>query len=534
MYKGYLSFVFHAHLPFVKHPEYTRVMEENWLFEAQIETYLPLIDVFLRLREEGVKFRLTFSVSPPLAFMLMDELLQQRFYEYILRLKELIEKEKHRTKNTVFEEVVRFYDDRIKRMESIYLNYNKNILNALLDLEHSGHLLLITTPATHAFLPAYQVYPEAVSAQIRGGVYSFLEWNGSKPAGMWLSECGYYPGLDTVLSDNDVNFIIVDTHAIRMADTLPVYDIYAPIITPGGVAAFGRDPDASRQVWSAQEGYPGDYYYREFYRDVGFDLPIDYIRPYIDPSGVRIHTGLKYYRITGKTDYKEVYNRTAALDKAAIHADHFLSARIEKAIELLKKMDRPPLFLAPYDAELFGHWWFEGPDWLYYLFKKIHYNQDIIETITPLDYLERHPVNQEAQISLSSWGDRGYGDVWINGKTDWIYPLIYEGCDIVSEMVKNTDRYNENEYRILKQAIRELFLAQSSDWAFIISTDTTVEYAHRRVKEHIYFLHQLYNMWKTKNYDMELVEELEFRHAIFPNMDPYLIWTSPNSIPNLP
>jgi 1,4-alpha-glucan branching enzyme len=127
--------------------------------------------------------------------------------------------------------------------------------------------------------------------------------------GFWLPECGYVPEADKYLREFGVKYVIVETHGILYADPTPLYGTYAPIVSPDGIVAFGRDLESSRQVWSSINGYPGDFNYREFYRDIGYDAPYDYIKPYIAYIMVsRVSTGIKYHRITGKTEYKDVYN----------------------------------------------------------------------------------------------------------------------------------------------------------------------------------------------------------------------------------
>ena len=133
---------------------------------------------------------------------------------------------------------------------------------------------------------------------------------------MWLPECGYTAGVDELLRDAGIRYFFVDTHAVMFAEPRPKFGVYAPIICPrSGVAALARDTESSKQVWSAIEGYPGDYNYRDFYRDVGFDLDFDYLRPHLHKTGIRSHLGIKYYKITGRTDHKQPYNPTAALEK---------------------------------------------------------------------------------------------------------------------------------------------------------------------------------------------------------------------------
>ncbi|MFN7141253.1 MAG: DUF1957 domain-containing protein, partial [Limisphaerales bacterium] len=109
---------------------------------------------------------------------------------------------------------------------------------------------------------------------------------------------------------------------------------FAPIFTPNGIAAFGRDLDSARQVWSRQEGYPGDSNYRDFYRDVGFDLDFDYVKPYLPSPDHRGFTGIKYHRITNQGWDKLPYHRDGALHVAAQHAQHFLDARVGQIAHL--------------------------------------------------------------------------------------------------------------------------------------------------------------------------------------------------------
>jgi 1,4-alpha-glucan branching enzyme len=187
--------------------------------------------------------------------------------------------------------------------------------------------------------------------------------------------------------------------------------------------------ESSRQVWSSIEGYPGDFDYRDFYRDVGYDLEYDYVRPYLPPTGERVNIGIKYYRITGRTDQKAPYNLRWAREKAARHAEHFLYYRQQQIERLSKTMDRPPLIVAPYDAELFGHWWFEGPQWLDFLIRKIAYDQPDLRLVTPADYLDRFPTNQVATPAASSWGHKGYNEVWLSGENDWIYRHLHKAAD---------------------------------------------------------------------------------------------------------
>ena len=229
------------------------------------------------------------------------------------------------------------------------------------------------------------------SPDCRGAIYALLR---PPAAGNLAARVRLPSGDDEILREYGIRFFFTDAHGILHASPRPKYGVFAPVYCPSGVAAFGRDLESSKQVWSAQEGYPGDPYYREFYRDIGYDLEYDYIRPYIHPSGLRVHTGIKYHRITGKTADKQPYIPWIARERAAVHAGNFMFNR-EKQIEyLVEIMDRRPIVVSPYDAELFGHWWFEGPQWLDFLLRKIAYDQQNIELISPIDYLAIYPRNQ--------------------------------------------------------------------------------------------------------------------------------------------
>lgn len=519
MSKGYLALILHAHLPFIRHPEHRYSLEEKWFYEAVTECYIPLIWVFERLIRDGVEFRLTLSLSPTLLTMFDDQFLQERYLSHLRKLIELADKEVHRTAGTPFAEPAHMYQERFRSALHTFNAYGKNLINAFKAFQDADRLEIITCAATHGYLPLLSVNPAAVRAQIKIAVDLYRKYFGRNPVGFWLPECAYTPGIDRYLKNAGVKYFFTDTHGVLFASHRPRFGVFAPVFCPSGVAAFGRDIESSRQVWSAKEGYPGDFDYREYYRDIGFDLDLDYIREYIHPDGIRVHTGLKYYRITGKTDHKEPYIPAWATEKAAVHAGNFMFNREHQIRYLHRFMDRPPLVVAPYDAELFGHWWFEGPQWLDFLIRKIASAQEIIELITPGDYLHRHPCNQVAIPCASSWGNKGYHEVWLCGANDWIYRHLHWAAD---RMVELSRRFSDGKgmlRRALNQAARELLLAQASDWAFIMATGTMVDYAVRRFKSHVANFTGIYRQITENRLADGWIEELESRHNIFPDLD---------------
>jgi 1,4-alpha-glucan branching enzyme len=520
--RGHVCIVLHAHLPYVRHQECDYFLEENWLFEAITETYIPLLAVFENLVRDQVPFKITMSITPPLASMLADPLLQERYVRHVERLIELAEKECVRTKSQPeFNRTAQMYLDKFLMCKTIFVDVNQcDIVKNFRKLQDQGSLEIITCGATHGFLPTMQFNPNAVRAQVEVAVQSYRDFFGRNPVGMWLPECGYYNGLEKFLEAAGILYFFSDAHGILFGEPRPKYGVFAPVFCEGThVAAFGRDIESSKSVWSSKEGYPGDVDYREFYRDIGFDLDIDYIRPYIDPIGIRINTGIKYYRITGKTERKEPYNRGTALEKAALHAGNFMFNR-EKQIEYLASMmDRKPIIVAPYDAELFGHWWYEGPEWLDYLIRKVAFDQSAVALCTASEYLTENPRNQVCRPSFSSWGYKGYSEVWLEGSNDWLYRHLHK---MEERMVAAATDHPEADgllRRALNQMARELLLAQSSDWAFIMKTGTMVQYAVRRSKEHIANFNRLHDELRGNHIDGNFLSLLESHNNIFPNIN---------------
>jgi len=285
--------------------------------------------------------------------------------------------------------------------------------------------------------------------------------------------------------------------------------------------------ESSRQVWSAESGYPGDFDYREFYKDVGFELPIGDLEEFL-PDGLRKNLGIKYYRVTGRgTDlgHKQPYVRAWALEKAAQHAGNFLANRQKQVEHLAGVYGRPPIVVSPYDAELYGHWWFEGPQFLDYLFRKMHHDQDVVKAVTPSEYLAMFPDLEVCQPPMCTWGAQGYAEVWLNASNDWIYPHLDMAAERMVELARRYEQPSAVEWRALNQAARELLLAQSSDWAFIMKTNTTVEYANKRTRDHIARFTYLYRALVGEVVLEEpIVREFEGRDNIFPDID-YRIYT---------
>ncbi|MEM6447129.1 MAG: 1,4-alpha-glucan branching protein domain-containing protein [Cyanobacteria bacterium P01_D01_bin.123] len=522
MSQGYFALVLHAHLPFVRHPEQDFVLEEDWLFEAITETYVPLLLMFENLERDSINFKLTMSMTPPLVSMLQDPLLQERYEDYLSKLEELVELEAERNiTHGHIKYLAEYYVEEFSKVRDLWERYNCDLVKGFKHFQDKGNLEIITCGATHGYLPLMQMYPQAVWAQLEVACQHYEDTFGQPPRGIWLPECAYYPGLERMIADVGLRYMLIDGHGVLYAKPRPRFGTYAPIFTETGVAVFGRDHESSQQVWSAEVGYPGDPVYREFYKDLGFEADYEYIKPYIMPNGQRKNTGIKYHKITGRgldLGEKQLYDPYWAREKAAEHAQNFMFNREQQIKHLHGMMGRPPVVVAPYDAELFGHWWYEGPWFIEYLIRKSYYDQNDFHMTHLADYLNENPTQQVCKPAQSSWGARGFHEYWLNDTNAWIYPHLHKAAERMIEL-SHREAEAEVEERALNQAARELLLAQSSDWAFIMKTGTMVPYAIRRTRSHLLRFNHIYESVNQGNLDPKWLESVEYMDNIFPNLN---------------
>lgn len=519
---GYLALVLHAHLPFVRHPESDYVLEEEWLFEAITETYVPLLQVFEGLKRDGIDFKITMSITPPLVSMLRDPLLQERYEEHLEKLTELAELEiEHNAHNGHLRYLSEHYTSHFHEVRKVWEGYNRDLVGAFKKFQDSNNLEIITCGATHGYLPLMKMYPQAVWAQLKVACEHYEENFGRPPKGIWLPECGYFEGLERLLADAGLRYFLTDGHGVLYAHPRPRFGTYAPIFSESGVAVFARDQESSQQVWSSEVGYPGAVEYREFYKDLGWEAEYEYIKPYIMPNGQRKNTGIKYHKITGRgldLGQKELYDPYWARQRAQEHAANFTFNRERQVEHLHHLMSRPPIIVSPYDAELFGHWWYEGPWFLDFLFRKTWFEQNTYAMTHLAEYLQEYPNQQVCRPSQSSWGFRGFHEYWLNETNAWIYPHLHKGAERMIELSLREPE-DELQWRALNQAARELLLAQSSDWAFIMRTGTMVPYAVRRTRSHLMRFQKLYQEINLGTVDSGWLEKVEAIDNIFPNIN---------------
>ena len=514
------ALILHAHLPFVRHPEHEDFLEEDWLFEALTETYLPLLRVLRRLAEEEVQYQIAISLTPTLGAMLGDDLLRHRYRRHLDRLIALADQEIERNRtHPQLLELARFYARFFGETRGFYeQTLNRDVVRAFRELQDAGHLEIIASGATHGFLPLLHDFPEAQRAQIQIGCDAYREMFGREANGFWLPECAYSEGLDGRLQAANIRWFVLDSHGLMLGQPRPQRAIFAPCYTPAGPAAFARDRASNLEVWSAQSGYPGDPVYRDFYRDIGFERSEDELAAFLRPAGVRKFSGIKYHRVTGAEE-KEIYDPGAARARAEEHARDFYQ-KCTRRFSALTNGELTPVIVSPFDAELFGHWWFEGPHFLETFIRRTAEKSSEFELATPGNFLRRYPAQQIVRPNPSSWGERGFSGVWLAEKNAWIYPHLHGAT---RRMIEIARRYRETKdhaiERALKQAARELLLAQASDWAFLIKTNSAPDYASSRTRDHLLDFNRLYQQLDAGQIDFSFLEKREGRANLFPNLN---------------
>ncbi len=514
MTKGNLAIVLHAHLPYVRSEE-PGSLEEDWFFQALVECYLPLLETLeVAYRSNNQVPKITIGLSPTLLSLLEDEVLKNRFVKWVKTRVEVL--------NSLQTENVKastHLTEHFKRQLESWERCRGDLISRFDKLQTSEVIDVLTCAATHGYLPLLRENPETVRAQLKTAVREHRRLFKNPPLGIWLPECAYYEGLDEIMAESGLRYAVLDGHGLLNADPRPRYGLYAPICTKRGVAFFGRDSESTLPVWSARDGYPGNPNYREFHRDLGWDLTIDNLKK----IGIKEKRplGIKLFRVSSKNtslDNKEPYDPQTAQESVEKDAENYLKERKNQLIKLEKSMKIEPLLIAPFDAELFGHWWFEGPQFLSQLFIKS--KNEGINLITLKESLKLKSKIQLCNPSPSSWGKGGFHNYWLNDSNAWIvHQLSKAGREMVNICSKSLQK--ESNIKIIKQACRELLLSQSSDWSFILKAGTTTELAKERINLHLKRFWILIKAIKEiEEIEQNVLEKIEKEDCIFPLISP--------------
>lgn len=545
---GHVVFVLHTHLPWVLgHGRWPH--GEDWLYEAAAECYLPLIGILRRLSPDRSGARLTLGITPILSEMLSTPRFRQGLEEYLDRRRVQAEEDGaqlRREGDDVGATLATMWSDFYRTAKRDFLEtLSGDLVAAFRDLQDRGRIEILTSAATHGYLPLLG-RDESIEGQIRVGVASYKDHFRRAPRGIWLPECAYRPGsawsrpgrpgrewsrpgIERFLARHGLRFFFVDTHLVAGGVPIGSYDerFEQPRLDAAGppsglspnephavsvgrrrIAVLARDPRSSVQVWSADYGYPGDGAYLEFHRKRG-------------------QGGLRYWRITDRRlplDAKLPYDPAAADQRARDHAAHFAGVLRETLRDHLDRTGRTGVVVAPFDTELFGHWWFEGPRWLEAVLG--HLGTDV-RAVTASEYLESHPPRSVVRLPEGSWGQGGHHWVWLNDDTNWVWEHVYRAEDEFLEATSTLRRPRSSlAQRILAQLARELLLLESSDWPFLITTRSARDYAEARVNEHVEAFERLRAMLDRAKGpslapdDESWLAEIESRDSPFPDLDP--------------
>ncbi|MCC7108025.1 MAG: DUF1957 domain-containing protein [Deltaproteobacteria bacterium] len=491
------------------------------------DCYLPILSMLDGWRADGVRASITMGLSPPLLAMMGTRGLRERMHRYLDARRVLCD----RYLGTIghdhpYRRAAEFARQEAEHAEGRYDGIGGDLARAFAEHHQAGRVEVMTCAATHGLAPVLQD-AHVIRAQVKEAVKAHERALGLRPRGIWLPECGIHPEALAALAEEDLCFTFSEDRAVRFAWPPPQHDVYRPIWSPEGVAVFPRDPGSAKEVWSAEEGYPGDFRYREFYRDLGYDAP-EALKDasHKQGTGAAKNVGAKLHRITGRValDGKEPYDPEAAQAAARAHAQHFAARRTEDAADLAEALAITPCITAAFDAELFGHWWHEGP-WFLDAFLRTLASGSVQGKPTPrpvtaYHYLELEPTQQVAWPAVSSWGDGGAFEVWCNQKNDWLWRKVHDGQRRYEDVVKSRGTGQGPSARATQQAARELLLAQSSDWPFILTMGTQMGYAQRRPVVHLSRLHRLLWMLEQGQIDEADLAQMEERDGVFPDVDP--------------
>jgi 1,4-alpha-glucan branching enzyme len=512
---GYLLLHLHAHLPYIADPinfgDTSSAWSpmgypQEWYPEAVCDTYLPLLGTFERLVSEGVDFKLSMDISPSLLAMMRSQRHASDVLSFLERLikKAMLEVERTGREEPHYKAAAILHLNRYRRCRELFLGLDGDLVAGFSRLQELGHLELSTCVGTHPMLPLWTSEPSAIRGHCLAAAQFHESCFGRPAQGIWLPECAYTPGIEPFLEEAGFRYTFGEGHCITRGDSPAEFQVNAPVYARNSrICIFPRDPETGRQVWSGEEGYPGDPDYLEFHIRGG---------PF------------KYNRITDRQGgHKEPYNPDWADHKAASHAGHFMDCRNARFDYLRSTMWKKPLIVAPYDAELFGHHWYEGPRFLYYLFKKLHFDQNRTELTTPSAYLAANPTLQDMYCNVSSWGHQGTFVKWMCGDTSWMYRHGHEAAHLLGKLVQNGID-SDLQKRVLAQAARQLMVATSSDLPFVISNGHFVD----RMKEQFcgnlrgfYDLCEDYRrLLNGGQIDHQRLRSLELENNLFPDLDP--------------
>ena len=527
------AFVLHSHLPYARGAGRWPHGEE-WVHEAILGTYLPLLVTLHDLRTAEVPYRLTLGLTPVLLEQLADRDVIHRAIEYVDDQIKRAETDRTTLADAGRREIAAFYASLYRSLGSSYVvRFERDIVGAFADLAATGHVEILTSAATHGYLPLLD--EPSVHLQLETGRRTSRRLLGVEPTGIWLPECAYRPGLERILEAHGFTHFFTDAELIlgrsiargRMrrstrerhrsgaglatvatieqppAQGTNATDVFRPyLVADSDVAVIARHPLVSGQVWSAHRGYPGDPHYREFHRKDE-------------------RSGLRYWRVTDVSTglhEKAEYAPALAAARVRTHTAHFIDLVRSELDAGRARTGHDGMLVVTFDSELFGHWWFEGVDWLGGVLRGLAAAGPPTTTIA--DRLAQEPPTERVDLREGSWGKDTDHSTWLNEKTAWMWRELDQMRSRFAEL-RPTVASDDLHQRALRQATRELLLAQSSDWPFLVTTGQAADYAGDRFRSHQLRFHRACELARHAGSADEVeLRSLEHADNVFPDIEP--------------
>lgn len=487
---GSFCIVLHGHMPYVlRHGVWPH--GEDWLYEAAAETYLPLLSAIESCVYMKGNPRLTVGLTPVLLEQLSTEIFKEGFRTYLDDRLDRAKSdrgqfEKAGEKHMAY--LAALWEEYYAKLSEQFSTMKCDIPAAFGRLHSAGYVELLTSAATHGYMPLL-LEDSSIHAQLRAGLNSSQRILGFRPEGMWLPEGAYRPaghwkpavpwgstnsraGIERLIGEEGITHFFVDSHLLEGGGV----SVHQPIRIKGDdkgnppVSVFARDPYICRQVWCGYVGYPGDGVYLEFHKRHG------------------ARRGLRYWKVTDRKSGlgdKDPYYPDDVKGKLYEHVQHFCNQVKRQLNDYRSQTGKYGVVVACFDAELFGHWWFEGPRFLQDVLLTLNADPDV-DLCTSAEYLESRPPENSVPLAAGSWGEGGDHRVWSNDGIKWMWEIEYRCETLFGKLTFNLPWRSEPKIKnVLEKAGRELLLLQASDWPFVISRKQAPDYGIKRFVQHV-------------------------------------------------
>lgn len=512
-----LVLVICGHQGYIRHIDEDRDYgpENDILFSAISQTYLPLVNLLNKLKDDGISFKISLVLSPILCSLLSDAIIQEQYIQWLDRRIAFGEKEVLRLKGDSL--LLKNAEACLEKAKQDKIDfeecYNRNLLREFSRLAKSGNVELLATAGSYAFLPHYSDMTEVLNAQIETGIYSHKYFFGSAPEGFWLPYMGYSDGIEKNLRSYGINYTILDSHGILFSKETPDFGIFKPVRSNNSLVLFARDEETPSDIENPEFGYMNNPVYKAQNRDVCFELSSSEIMDFIPENKARANSLYRYW--AREKENSVVYDKSIALEQAKKDAISFLTAKNNKLNEAAKLVDGDVSLVCTLDASVLGQDWAEGIYWLENVIREnkessfvscssLIVNQFKLPKITPY---------------VSANSGTGYGEDLLDSSNSW---MIRYTRKMGERMVDLAERFPSDtglKARLLNLGAKELMLAQSAEWPKMIHDGNFPEYVEDYFKSCVLAFTAVFDSLGSNTVSTEWLTSLEKKHCLFPWMN---------------